>query len=195
MVEASNIFPIWKVENNCILSMHGDITIVYKASLPEIFTLSERDYETYHQALTRAIKLLPQHSIFHKQDWFIASNYKADFQKDDQSFLTKSSEKFFNERPFLEHECFIYLTKKPAGRKLSSSVYNNILRKTIVPVQTIDPVLIGDFLDAAGQFESVLKDSGFVSLQRLNDDELAGTANKAGIIERYCFYWPRNKCQ
>lgn len=187
MVEASNIFPIWKVENNCILSMHGDITIVYKASLPEIFTLSERDYETYHQALTRAIKLLPQHSIFHKQDWFIASNYKADFQKDDQSFLTKSSEKFFNERPFLEHECFIYLTKKPAGRKLSSSVYNNILRKTIVPVQTIDPVFIGDFLDAAGQFESVLKDSGFVSLQRLNDDELAGTANKAGIIERYCF--------
>lgn len=187
MVEASKIFPIYKVQHDSILSMAGDITIVYRAQLPEIFTLSERDYEAYHQAWVRAIKLLPEHSIFHKQDWFIESGYKPDFEKHGNSFLSKSSERFFNERSFLAHECFIYLTKKPSGRKLSSSALSNICRKSIVPSQTIDPVLYKDFINATGQFERILADSGFCHLERLNDDELAGTANKAGIIERYCF--------
>ena len=187
MVEAAHIFPIYKVEHDCMVSMAGDLTIAYKATLPEIFTLSERDYETYHQSWVRAIKLLPQHSIFHKQDWFLESKYKADFEKASQGFLSRSSEQFFNERPFLQHECFIFLTKKPAGRKLSSSVYSNICRKTIVPTQTIDPKLFKEFMNAAGQFERIMTDSGFCKLQRLNDDDLAGTANKPGIIERYCF--------
>lgn len=187
MVEAKNILPIYKVENNAILSMHGDVTIGYKLELPEIFTLSERDYEAYHQSWVKAIKLLPQHSVFLKQDWFTQSKYKADYSTNDQSFLSRSSEVFFNERPFLAHECFIFLTQKPKDRKLSSSLYSNILRKSIVPSQTISPVLFKEFMDSAGQFERILTDSGFVGLKRLDDDELAGTANKAGIIERYCF--------
>ncbi len=186
MVEAQHILPIYKVENNCILSMQGDITIAYQATLPEIFTLSDRDYEAYHQSWVKAIKILPQYSIFHKQDWFTESVYKADFESSDNSFLSIASERFFNERPFLDHQCYLFLTKKPKDRKLSSSVYSNILRKTIVPTQTLNPVLLRDFLDSAGQFEQILKDSGYVKLQRLDDDELAGTANHAGIIERYC---------
>lgn len=187
MVEAQNILPVYKVEHNCIISMQGDISIAYKVTLPEIFTLSDRDYEAYHQAWVKAIKILPQQSIFHKQDWFTEGSYQADFEKSGDSFLSKASERFFNERPCLDHECYIFLTKKPKDRKLSSSVYSNILRKSIVPVQTINPVLFRDFLDSAGQFERILKDSGFVDLQRLTDNELAGTANDAGIIERYCF--------
>jgi len=186
MVEAKDILPIYKVENGAILSMHGDVTIGYRVELPEIFTLSERDYEAYHQTWVKAIKLLPQHSIFLKQDWFTEAKYKPDYTSD-RSFLSHSSEVFFNERPFLDHECYIFLTQKPKERKLSSSVYSNILRKSIVPSQTISPTLFKDFLDSAGQFERILTDSGFVGLKKLNDDELAGTANKAGIIERYCF--------
>lgn len=186
MIEAKDILPIYKVENNAIISMHGDVTIGYKVELPEIFTLSERDYEAYHQTWVKSIKLLPQHSIFLKQDWFTEAKYKADYTSE-RSFLSRSSEVFFNERPFLDHECYIFLTQKPKDRKLSSSVYSNILRKSIVPSQTISASLFKDFLDSAGQFERILTDSGFVGLKMLNDDELAGTANKAGIIERYCF--------
>lgn len=131
--------------------------------------------------------MLPAHSVFHKQDWFIEGKHRADFEKSGNSFLSRSSEQFFNQRECLEHSCYIFLTKKPRDRKLSSSVYSNILRKSVVPAQTISPVILRDFLDCAGQFERIMKDSGFVSLVRLNDDELAGTANKAGIIERYCF--------
>jgi hypothetical protein len=187
MSEAKNILPIYKVEHNCILSVQGDITLAYQVKLPEIFTLSDRDYEAYHQAWVKAIKVLPQFSIFHKQDWFTEGAYKADFSREDNSFLSASSERFFNQRPCLDHNCYIFLTKKPLERKTSSSAYSNILRKSIVPAQTINQVLFSDFLDSAGQFERILSDSGFVSLTRLNDDELAGTANKAGIMERYLF--------
>ena len=187
MTEAINMLPIAKVEHNCIVSGNGDITLAYKVTMPEIFTLSDRDYEAYHQAWVRAIRVLPSHSILHKSDWFFQSSYAPDYGKNGRSFLSKSSEAFFNERPYLEHECYIFLTKKPKDRKLSSSATSNILRKTIVPVQTIDKVLFSEFLDCAGQFEHILKDSGFVKLKRLGDDELAGTDNRAGIIERYVF--------
>jgi len=193
MIEAKDILPIYKVENNCILSMQGDITIAYRAELPEIFTLSDRDYETYHQTWIKAVRLLPQFTVLHKQDWFFQGAYRADFDRNGNSFLSRSSERFFNERECLNHECYIFLTKKPRDRKLSSSAYSNILRKSIVPVETINPILYNDFLDSTGQFERILKDSGFISLQRLNDDQLAGTANHAGIIERYSFLLGENE--
>jgi len=187
MIDAKTILPIYKVEHNCILSRQGDITVGYKILLPEIFTLSDRDYEAYHQAWVRAIKLLPQHSIFHKQDWFVEDEFKSDFDNVNESFLSRASEKFFNEREFLNHSCYIFLTKKPRGRKVSSSAYSNVLRKSIVPAHTIDQLMLDEFLDSVGQFVRVLSDSGFVSVERLLDDGIAGNANLPGILERYCF--------
>ena len=96
-------FPISKVEQDCILSKQGDFTIAFEAFLPEIFTLSNQDYEAFHQVWIKAIKVLPKNSVFHKQDWFFAQRHKAEFEKTDLSFLSRSSERFFNERPFLQH--------------------------------------------------------------------------------------------
>lgn len=185
-IDIEKILPLIKVGNGAILSAHGDMTIAFQVVLPEIFTLSDRDYEAYHQAWVKAIRLLPQGSIFHKQDWFTESHFKADFEKAGKSFLSRSSERFFNEREYLDHHCYIFLTQKPKDRKPGTSVYSNLLRKSIVPQQMISPVHYKDFLDCAGQFERILKDSGFVKLTRLNDDELAGTKDNAGVIERYC---------
>lgn len=193
MKSAKDILPIYKIENDCILSFLGDITVGFKITLPEIFTLSDRDYHSYHQSWVKAIKLLPQHTVFHKQDWFTKGNYKADFNANHSSFLARSSEQFFNQRECLDHECFVFLTKKPEGRKLSSSLYNNLLRKSISPAQTVKEVLFKEFLLAVGQFERVMSDSGFVSLVRLKDDQLAGSANSPGVLERYCFLAKQNK--
>lgn len=181
-----DVLPIMGVEHNCILSKQGDVTVVFKAELPEIFTLSDHEYEAFHQAWIKAIKILPKMTVLHKQDWFIDSKFKADFSKDDQSFLSQSSERFFNERPFLNHSCYIMLTKKPAGKKPSSSLFSTLLRPTIVPEQTLKPQLLQDFLDAVGQFRRIMEDTGFVRLFRLNDTELESQSRKIGLIEKYC---------
>lgn len=181
------MLPILEVEHDAILSKQGDLTIGYKVALPELFTLSDRDYEALHQAWVKAVKVLPKHSIFHKQDWFVSSKYKPDFVKEDQSFLSLSSERFFNERPFLDHSCYLFLTKKPGGRKAANSLLSNLIKRSIVPEQAIKPHFLQDFQDACGQFKQIVEDSGAVRLQRLSNKELFSLNGKAGVIERYCF--------
>ncbi|WP_367757947.1 TraG family conjugative transposon ATPase [Flavobacterium sp. WC2430] len=180
------ILPLMDIEHDCILSKQGDITVVFKAELPEIFTLSDQEYESFHQAWVKAIKLLPKFSVFHKQDWFIDSKHQPHFENDDHSFLSRCSERFFNERPFLDHSCYIFLTKKPGGRKTSSSLFSNLIRPSIVPEETLKESLRQDFVDSTGQFKRILEDSGFVKLQRLGNDELRSHSRKIGVIERYC---------
>lgn len=181
-----DLFPIMDIEHDCILSKRGDITVAYKVGLPEIFTLSDREYEAFHQSWVKAIKVLPQHTVFHKQDWFIGTRYKADFGKTDTSFLSRSSERFFNERPYLDHSCYIYLTLKPPGRKASSSMFSTLLRRSIVPEQTVNTNMLQDFLDCCGQFRQILEDSGFVSVTRLTEREIYSTEKTRGVMERYC---------
>jgi Bacteroides conjugation system ATPase, TraG family len=182
-----DIMPIMGIEHDCILSKQGDITVAFKAELPEIFTLSDNEYEAFHQAWVKAIKVLPKHSILHKQDWFRDTKYKPDFSGKDNSFLSRSSERFFNERPFLNHSCYLFLTKKPDGRKAGSSLFSNLLRRNIVPDQTINAGMLQDFLGCCGQFRQILEDSGFIQLTRLKDDDLYSRKRKMGIIEQYCF--------
>jgi conjugation system TraG family ATPase len=163
------------------------VTIAYEVTLPELFTLSDNEYETLHQSLIKAIKILPNGTVFHKQDWFLESKHEADFSAIGVSFLSRASERYFNERPYLDHKCYILLTKKPVGRKLGSSLFSNLLRRSIVPDETLKPHLLQDFLDASGQFEKILQDSNLVELRRLDNKELTF------LIEGYVNLQPTEK--
>lgn len=185
--ELDDVLPIMDVQHDCILSKQGDITVVFKADLPEIFTMSDQEYEAFHQSWIKAIKILPKFTVFHKQDWFLESSYKADFDNEDSSFLTRSSERFFNERPFLDHSCYIMITKKPAGRKSSSSLFSNLIRNNLVPDETLNMQFLQDFIDSTGQFRRIMEDSGFIKLTRLRNDELKSQSRKTGLMEKYCF--------
>jgi conjugation system TraG family ATPase len=187
-----DLLPIMAVEHDCILSKQGDVTVVFKAELPEIFTLSDQEYEAFHQSWIKAVKMLPKFCVFHKQDWFLEKSHKADFTSDDSSFLTRSSERFFNERPFLDHSCYIMLTKKPQGRKNSNSLFSNLLRPSIIPEETLKTQLLQDFIDCTGQFKRIMEDSGFVKLTRLKNNLLKSESRKLGLIEKYCFLSERD---
>jgi conjugation system TraG family ATPase len=182
-----DILPIMAVEHDCILSKQGDVTVVFKAELPEIFSLSDQEYEVFHQSWIKAVKILPKFCVFHKQDWFLESKYQADFKNDDSSFLSRSSERFFNERPFLDHSCYIMLTKKPVGRKNSSSLFSSLIRSSLAPEETLKPQLLQDFIDSTGQFKRIMEDSGFVKLTRLGNNALKSQSRSIGLVEKYCF--------
>lgn len=186
-VELETIFPVYKVEYDCILSKRGDVTLAFEATLPEIFTLSDQEYESFHQTIVKAIKVLPANSIFHKQDWFVAKRFEAQFEDKVLTFLSQSSERFFNERPFLEHKCYIMLTQIPSDRKASNSMLSSLCKSSLVPEQTTDPQKLQEFLDSAGQFERILSDSGFISLKRLKGESLTGSKHSVGLFEQYCF--------
>jgi conjugation system TraG family ATPase len=192
MIAIEKILPIWKVEDGVMLSMHGDLTIGFRVLLPETGTLANEQFEALHQAFVRALRVLPTGSIIHKMDWYQGTKVQADFNAVNtdgmqQSTLSRSSERYFNERPFLEHDCFILLTQRPARRRASSFSYSGILRKSIAPVGEADERLLAKFVSACGQFERILRDNGLVDLARLTDDDICGTSNSAGLIERYLF--------
>ncbi|WP_262710560.1 TraG family conjugative transposon ATPase [Dinghuibacter silviterrae] len=182
-----HIMPIYKVEQDCILSRQGDMTLAFEVTLPEIFTLSGDDFEALHQAWIKAIRLLPDHSIVHKQDWFVESRYHAEFDKGDPTFLARASERFFNERPYLDHQCYLFLTKRPDKRRPASFLNSGLFRNSLAPLQTLDPKVRENFLDKAGQFVRVLKDSGYLELRSIPTDELVSHPDRPGLLERYCY--------
>ena len=126
-------FPLLAVENDFIISKDADITIGFKVELPELFTVTSTEYEAIHSAWVKAIKVLPDYSIIHKQDWFIQENYSADIEKQESTFLSRSFERHFNERPFLNHSCFLFITKTTKGRLRSLSNFSSLCRGFIIP--------------------------------------------------------------
>lgn len=178
-------FPILAVELDCLISKDADITVAYQVDLPELFTVTSPEYEAIHAAWLKAIKVLPNYSVLHKQDWFIEENYNPQLQKEDISFLSRSFERHFNERPFLNHSCYVFLTKTTKERARQQSSFNALTRGFIVPKEMQNKESAHKFLEACEQFERIINDSGFIQLTRLNTDELVGTEEKAGIIEKY----------
>ena len=81
-------FPLLAVEHGCLVSKDADLTIAFKLELPELFTVTESEYEAMHSAWHKAIKVLPNYSIVHKQDWFIQKHGR--FPKKVGRFFSKN---------------------------------------------------------------------------------------------------------
>lgn len=178
-------FPLMSVENGCIVSKDADITAAFEVTLPEIYTVTSAEYEAIHGAWCKAIKVLPDYCIVHKQDWFVKENYKPELQKEDMSFLSRSFERHFNERPFLNHKCYLFLTKTTKERNRRQSNFSTLCRGFIIPKEVGDRDTALKFLEATDQFVRIMNDSGFVRLRRLSDEDITGTKGKAGLIEQY----------
>jgi len=128
---------------------------------------------------------LPNFSIVHKQDIFITEKYEPDIRRDELSFLSRSFERHFNERPYLHHTCYLFLTKTTKERSRQQSNWNTLCRGFLVPKEIKDKETVERFMEAVGQFESIVNDSGLARLERLTTEEITGTESEPGIIERY----------
>jgi hypothetical protein len=115
----SEILPILDIEHDLILSKAGDVTIAFQVQLPEIFTLSEAQYDAFHQTWVKAIKVLPPRTVLQKQDWFAVKPFRAESAAS-KSFLSTASDAFFKGRPYLDHQCFLMLTRMPDERRISA---------------------------------------------------------------------------
>lgn len=178
-------FPLLSVEHGCIISKDADITVGFRVELPELYTVTSAEYEAIHATWVKAMKVLPDYCIVHKQDIFIRETYKPDTDREDISFLSRSFERHFNERPYLNHYCYLFLTKTTKERSRTQSNFSTLCRGFIVPKEIKDKEAVSKFLESVGQFASILNESGFIRLEQLTDGEITGTDTEAGIIEKY----------
>ncbi|HWK02188.1 MAG TPA: TraG family conjugative transposon ATPase [Puia sp.] len=189
----STHFPIWEVASNHIVSTRGDLTIVYALTKPEIFTLSTENFQALHQAWVRAIKLLPPNTVLHMQDWFLRSRYQGNPDKVGASFLSAASERFHHDTPYLDHHCLLSLSLRPRGHQPANSAASALLRKSLVPEDTLSPQAVQEFTGQCSQFIRILTDSRLIECRRLLTEELTSLPDRAGIIEQYCQLAPSGK--
>ena len=101
------------------------------------------------------------------------------------SFLDRSFELHFNERPFLNHFSYLFITKTTKERSRKESNFSILCRGNIIPKEIRDKDTVSRFLESVDQFERILNDSAFIRLERLTTDEIVGTPQQAGLIEKY----------
>lgn len=178
-------FPLLAVEQNCIISKDADITACFKVHLPELFTVASAEYDAIHAAWHKAIKTLPDYTVVHKQDWYIKENYAPDLTQEDQSFLSKSYQRHFNERPFLNHYSYLFMTKTTKERMRQQSNFSSLCKGTLISKEIRDKETVHRFMEAVAQFERIVNDSGLLRLERLSEEDITGTINKKGLIEHY----------
>ncbi|WP_073414858.1 TraG family conjugative transposon ATPase [Flavobacterium defluvii] len=178
-------FPLLAVEQNCIIAKDGDVTACFAVSLPELFTAGSAEYEAIHSTWHKAVKTLPDFTVVHKQDWYVKENYNPNLEGEEQSFLATSFERHFNERPFLNHCCYLFLTKTTRERMRMQSNFSSLCRGTLIPKEVRDPEVIRRFMESVAQFERILNDSGLIRLNRLTEEDLTGTDHRRGLLEQY----------
>ncbi len=178
-------FPLLSIEQGCMVSKDADITVAFRVELPELFTVTSTEYEAMHSAWHKAIKVLPNYSIVHKQDWFIKENYQGKLADGGLSFLARSSERHFNERPYLHHSVYLFLTKTNKQRMAQQSNFSSLCRGHLLPKEITNKDEVMKFMEAVDQFERIINDTEQLRIVRMTEEELIGTKKKGGLLDRY----------
>ena len=117
--------PITDIQDNIIFANNGNVVLCYEGILPEIYSLSEKDFEDIHGAWFQALKSLPTGCVVHKQDIYLKKSYSSE-QLPNTTFLEKATHRHFKGREYMEHRCLLFfvLTKNRAlnNRKVCQSL-------------------------------------------------------------------------
>jgi len=179
-----NRLPIYRVENDCIITKGGDYGVAFRVELPELFTKTEKEYEAIHSSWVRAVKVLPHYTVLHKQDWFLEDTYTPQYS-DESSFLDKAFQRHFIERPYTEHYCYLYLIKTSPQTIRKQSVGTTLAVGDLIPKDILDKDGQVAFMESVNQFKAIIESGGHIKLVRLKKNDIVGTPEKTGLIEKY----------
>lgn len=185
-IKSKNIetcLPLLCWENGCIINKTADVTVPFELELPQVFTMGSDEFDNIHQTWVRAVRTLPDYSIVHRQEWFYSSVNNIGC-KEKVSFLDSESDKHFSLRRYLRHKSFLYISQSSSRHFSKTSVSSALCSGRIIEIERLDNDKIKNFLDAVGQFCSILNENGIVC-RRLTEEEVIGSKERFGIIEQY----------
>lgn len=107
MINFHERYPIVDMDRNRVLANNGNIAYAYRVELPEIYSLSETDFEELHGLWYQAFKSLPVGTLVHKLDIYRRALYDAR-DLPDRTFLERATRDHFAGREYLSHESLIF---------------------------------------------------------------------------------------
>ncbi|MEO7283922.1 DUF3875 domain-containing protein, partial [Gelidibacter sp.] len=142
--------PITDIQDNIIFANNGNVVLCYEGTLPEIYSLSEKDFEDMHGGWFQALKSLPISTVVHKQDIYLKKSYSSE-KLPNTTFLEKATHGHFKGREYIEHKCYLFfiLTK--------SKTLNN--PKYVNPFQKISKGIVKEMDDTIKSFSNAVNDS------------------------------------
>jgi len=174
--------PVYEIDGEVILTKRGDYGIGFALTMPEVYTLDREEYVALQQLFKSILGLLPKYSVVHKQDWFMAKKYVPD-ARNTRSYLNRYYEQHFAGRPYLEHQCYLYISKTSENAKYRRST-GSLLHRHLVPPDMTDSRKYDNFLRAVTSIESILRDSPYVEARRLSSDDYAESRG-GGLFSQY----------
>ncbi len=126
-INLSAYHPILDIQDHIVFANNGNVILCYKVGLPEVYSLSEKDYENMHGSWFQAFKSLPVATVIHKQDIYKKVAFDANGIPN-TSFLEKATHDYFKGREYMQHRCYLYFIL-PYNKALNASKFTNPFRK------------------------------------------------------------------
>ena len=178
--EWEDLFPIEGVDDDgLILSKRGELTVGWELTLPPAFTVGREGYDSVLRAFSSAIRALPDWSIVHRQDMYLAKAYEADEGR--TSFLGRAYEKHFRGRPYMQARHFLYLTFSSRASALRGAGDCGLFGLGL-PGALPKAEEVGEWTARAEEFISVACAGGPVRARRLGYGDLVGSGGADGLI-------------
>lgn len=158
------------IQDNVVFANNGNVVLCYKGNLPEIYSLSEKDFEDLHGAWFQAFKSLPIGTVLHKQDIYLKKSYSSE-QLPNRTFLEKATHEHFKGRDYIEHQSYLFfiLTR---NKSLNNPKYVNPFRKASKSTVHEMNNNLKSFSNAVNDSVSFINNSRRVSLEPLNESEI-----------------------
>lgn len=158
----SKVLPIYAVENDLLISKKGDLSLVYKLRLPQIYSLDLDSIENINEIFDKVIRSLPEDTVIQKQDYFYIDKVDGAIAKA-ENILSRSDNQFYYEKPTLSHECYLIISKNARNNISFSSkpkMYENYIEQ------------FEEFTKIVATTVSFLTKESYFEVNRLNSDEI-----------------------
>jgi conjugation system TraG family ATPase len=189
------VLPILGFNGDVLVSHNLDLTIGLKLHLPEVLSCSSEKIEQLHDTFRRVVNLLPAGSLLHKQDFFLADMFRSNMKTNGglkaygnfkvdgacAESLTDSYLQHFEGRPYLRHECYLYISTLNRGQLknyLSSSLIFSKRERNTMELQ------YDKIRELQANLTSLFVQSG-IGCEPLTREEAAGDDHTTGLIERF----------
>ncbi|WP_339917152.1 TraG family conjugative transposon ATPase [Yeosuana marina] len=162
--------PILDIQGHMVFANNGNVILCYEAELPEVYSLSESDFEAIHGTWFQGFKSLPIGTVIHKQDIYQKTLFDADGIPND-SFLERATYDHFKGRDYIEHTSYLFFVL-PLHKSLKASKFTNPFRSIEKGVFKQMDYHVQEFITSVNDATSFINNSRKVFLRPLSNNQI-----------------------
>lgn len=186
----SRTLPFQDMENNCILTKDGHRARGYEVTKQYQGALTAEKANAIREGIDKAFPLLSKGTVVHFMDLYITDPDPApDPGPESRDWLSTHGDRHFQHRRQRFEKSYLFIIRRPGGKAPKTS-FEQLIQPRLFPKDVLNGEDLEDFFTEVDQFVTALTATGLLKARLLSGEELAGTAEKTGVIEQYMMQNP-----